>query len=884
MGFRRLSAAPHASSGRAALNRLLGVLLLLAAAAPAAAQRLPQIATPEHYDLALTVDIPGRRFHGTEVIRVRILRPTTRIVLNAADIDFHEVTIDAGPTVQRAAVSVDAKAETATLAVSEPLAAGPAEIHIRYTGVLGNRLRGFYVSRANGREYAVTQLESTDARRTFPSFDEPAYKATFAVTLTIADGDIAISNGRVLSDTPGPGAGQHTVRFSTSPRMSTYLVALAVGDFECLRGGAEGVPIRVCTVPGKTPLARIALETTEQMLPFFNAYHTIKYPFGKLDMVAIPDFAASAMENTAAIFYREDALLADATASVEVRKDIAATIAHELAHQWFGNLVTMEWWDDLWLNEGFATWMETRPLAAAKPEWNLALDEARATQTALDLDSVRSTRPIKTPASTPDEIEGLFDAVAYQKGAAVLRMVEEFVGPDVFQTAVNAYLAAHAYGNATSADLWNAVAAASGAPIDRILPTFITQPGVPMVDLSPLSCQASGETRTTFSQERFLLDPAAPTGAGITWHVPVCLKAPGSAPACVVVDERRETTGVAPGCATWIFANEGAHGYYRTDYTPEVLRALAPRVLDELTPPERLALLGNEWALVRAHRHNAADYLTLAEGYAREPSSVILTDLVERLELIHDYLTPDSARARLAAFVRSLLRPQLDLLGFPTLREGGDERQARWAVLVDALGRFGDPDVGRWARTALEQAVGPAGDGTLAPALRDSVARIAARSGDARLFDLVTAAVRGASSPAEREFHLRATTAFREAALIDRALERSLSNEIRPQETARYLAAFFDNPAARGRAWSFVKNNWSALEPRLRSGSAARTLTRAFGSFCDARSRDDIRAFVTKARLPGTTGTLNQSIQRINRCIDLREAQLQPVAAWLAAR
>src|SRR6185436_3695492 len=297
--------------------------------------------------------------------------------LHALDLEFREATIRSGGTTQTARVVLDKTTETATLVVPKTISAGSAEIDIRYGAALNPALKGFYLSKANSRNYAVTQFESTDARRAFPSFDEPAMKATFDISLTIDRHDTAISNGRLVSDTPVPGDSRHTLKFATTPKMSSYLVAMAVGDFECLEGAAEGIPIRVCATPGKRELGRLALGMAAEIMSAYNRYYEIKYPFGKLDMVAIPDFAAGAMENTAAIFYRESDLLADSsTASLTTRKNIAAVIAHEMAHQWFGDLVTMRWWDDLWLNEGFASWMETKPLAGAHPEWHLDLDEA----------------------------------------------------------------------------------------------------------------------------------------------------------------------------------------------------------------------------------------------------------------------------------------------------------------------------------------------------------------------------------------------------------------------------------------------------------------------------------------------------------------------------
>lgn len=863
------------------------LLLLLLFATPLGAQRLPPTATPEHYDLAFVVDIGGKRFDGTETIHIRINQPTNRIILHAAEIDFREVTIGAGDAAERANVSLDHTAETATLTIANPLPVGAAEIRIRYSGVLNDELRGFYITKGEKRNYAVTQLESTDARRAFPSFDEPAYKATFAVTLTIDRGDVAISNGRVISDTPGPGSGQHTVKFATSPRMSSYLVAMAVGDFECLEGAADGTPIRVCTPPGKKELGRIALESAQQILTFYNAYYAIKYPFGKLDMLAVPDFAAGGMENTAAIFYRETFLLADsATASIATRKDIAATVAHEMAHQWFGNLVTMQWWDDLWLNEGFATWMETRPMAASKPEWHLAVDEARANQAAIDLDSLRSTHAIHTPVRTPAEIDALFDTITYQKGAAVVRMIEHYVGAGPFRDGVNAYLQAHAYGTATSEDFWKTIAATSGKPVEQILPTFINQPGVPVIEVSPLTCAGDGHsTRATFSQERFLLNAAGARAAASVWQLPACLKAGTSADssACLVISKPRLTLDVAQGCVPWIFANAGAEGYYRAAYAPEILRALAPHVEDVLSAPERVTLIGDEWALVRANRHTAADYLTLAAGYGREPVSAVLGDVTGRLGFIHEYLTTDATRGRFETFVRTMLRPLFGQVGFAAAASDNDDRRALRAVVVSALGTIAnDGDVVRQSRAALDRSL--AGGPALDPTVRESVVRIAAQHGDERLYDALAAAAARATSPGERSLYFLAPAAFRDPRIIDRALQRALSSDVRTQDTARYLASFFDNPVARPRAWSFVKSRWTALEPKLRIYNAGATLTRALDTFCDSATRDDIRTFFDMHRLPGVAGALNQTVERINNCIDVRERQVTPVSDWLAMR
>jgi aminopeptidase N len=554
---------------------LAGAFLLVGAAA--LAQRLPTSVVPTHYDLAISVDLEHQRFEGTETIQVDVRQASRAIVLNAAGLEFRDVTITAGAGPQPATVTLDETRQTATLTPGAAVPEGPATIRIRYAAALNRQLRGFYVGRHNERTYAVTQFESTDARRAFPCFDEPAFKATFSIALTIDQGDMAISNGHVISDTPGPGANRHTVAFSTSPKMSSYLVAMAVGDFACREGAADGIPIRVCATRDKQDLTALALEAAEHVLAFYDTYFAIKYPYGKLDLLGVPDFAAGAMENTAAIIFRETELLADAdSASLGTRKNIASVVAHEMAHQWFGDLVTMAWWDDIWLNEGFATWMANHPLEAWQPEWNIPVDEEQENQAALGLDALASTRPVRAEVSTPDQIEEAFDTIAYQKGAALLRMVESYVGADTFRQGVNAYLEAHAYGNATSADFWNAIAAASGQPADRIFESFLTQPGAPLISVS-LSCR-DGHAQVTLAQRRF--GAAAPAGgAGETWEIPVCLRTDAQSRAsCTILSTPSAAVGLESGCASWVLANAGGQGYYRTAYAPAMLRAMAPAV------------------------------------------------------------------------------------------------------------------------------------------------------------------------------------------------------------------------------------------------------------------------------------------------------------------
>ncbi len=869
------------------LGRWLFIATLLSVAAPltSSAQRLPATVVPSHYDLAFDIDLDRARFTGDERIQVRIDEATNRIVLHAVEITFREVTIESGGRRQRASVSTTA--QLALFTVPQPIAPGRATIHITYAGVLNSQLRGLYLSQANGRRYAVSQMEATDARRAFPSFDEPAFKATFAISATIAEGDTAISNGRVIADVPGPGPGRHTLTFSTTAKMSSYLVALAVGDFTCLSGSADRIPVRVCATPDKAHLGQLALDAAQHIVTFFNDYYEIDYPFGKIDLVAVPDFSAGAMENTAAIFYRETFLLADAaTASVDTRKRIASVLAHELAHQWFGDLVTMAWWDDIWLNEGFATWMQNRPLAAWKPEWRIDVDEALETQTALELDSLLSTRAIQASVETNTDIDSLFDPIAYEKGASVLRMVEGFIGPEAFRAGVNAYLKKYAYANATSRDFWTVLADTSGQPVDTILATFVTQPGVPVVRVA-YTCGPEG-VEQTLTQQRFLIgaQPPRPT----TWSVPVCVKdAQLATKACAVLPRQggrtlRSDAGPGFQCPSpWTFINAGATGYYRSEYAPDLLAAMAPRVQAQLSAPERLSLLGDEWAMVRAGRHAVGHYLTLVAGFGNETSSVVIGRLAGRIGTIRSYLTTPETRPRFDAFVRRLFGPLATVLGPNTIPGEDAERTAVRAVVVQMLAAAGGDGV---MLDYVRQAVDAALDGTapLDPATADSLVAFAASRGDARLYDRFLAASRGATSPEVRDRYLRALTSFTDPALVQRSLDFALTPELRSQDTPTFLARLLANPDTNERTWHFVKAHWDEFAPKALNFLGGANVAGALGSFCDARSRDDIQAFFRTHRLPSGERALAQSMERIDGCIALKQAQTSELTTWLAGQ
>ena len=859
------------STRRAWIAFLLGgVILSLGGRAFAELSRLPGTVVPEHYQLKFTPDLAHDSFAGEETIDVQMSQPASAITLNAAEIDFQETAITSAGMTQKAQVALDAKNETATLSVEKPLAIGPAQIHIVFLGTLNDKLRGFYRANANGRKYAVTQFEGSDARRAFPCFDEPAMKATFSVSLVVDNGDTAISNGTVLHDTPGPGEQKHTLVFSTTARMSSYLVAMAVGDFACVEGGMDGIPIRVCATPDKKEQCRFALEAAEHILHYYDQYFEIKYPFGKLDIVAAPDFAAGAMENTGAIFYRERLLLIDdKTASLNAHQSVAGVLAHEMAHQWFGDLVTMKWWNDLWLNEGFATWMGGKPIRAWKPDW-ASVDVGGA----MDIDSIKSPVAVRNPkGEAPTDI-------VYGKASNILRMMEAYEGEEVFRSGVNAYLKAHAFGNVTAEDFWNAQAKASGKPIDRIMPTFIDQPGAPLIQIE---AKKDGEqTSVTLSQHRFFRDRAAfAQGSPELWQVPVCMRSARPASTgtpgvqCVLLTERTQTFRLQH-LALPLVANAGEKGYYRVAYSPEVLTEFDRIAETALTPAERIGLVNDEWAIVSAGMSPVGDFLSLVEGLKTDRRRPVVDAYAGRLGIIAKDMVGDSEREDYRAWVRALLQPAAQELGWQPSPGEGVELPGVRATVLTTLGQVGrDPEVLAMSRRlALWYLANPL---AIDPSLADTVVDLAALEGDAALYDGFLAATKTAKSPEEYYRFLFALAHFSDTALLTRTLEFALSPNVRGQDFGTLLSAVMTNPAGTDLAWDFARQHWAEINSKPPGNAGGRILTSA-SVFCDAKHAEEVKDFFTRNK--SDDRAIQQALEDIGSCADVKSLQEPKLAAW----
>jgi aminopeptidase N len=858
-------------------------ILVLAAttlfwASSLAAQRLPSTAIPESYDLTFEPQLTAATFKGNETIHVRLLNRMTSITLNSAEIEFQEVKITAGGLSQTAVAKSDENTEMTTLTVAKPLPAGPADIQIRFTGILNDKLRGFYLSETSRRKYAVTQFESTDARRAFPSFDEPAFKAVFRITLILDKADTAISNGRILSDTAGPGADKHTITFAPSPKMSTYLVAMLVGDFVCREGAAGAIPIRVCAVPEKQALTGYALTATEGILKFYNQYYSQKYPFGKLDIVAIPDFAAGAMENTAAITFRESFVLIDKnTSSADAMQTATNVIAHEIAHQWFGDLVTMKWWDDLWLNEGFATWMAWKPIKVLHPEWYGEQQESQETATALATDSIASVRTIRAKAETPADIAALFDNVAYQKAASVLRMVEAYTGPDLFRKGVNAYLQKHAYANATAEDFWNQLTTTSGKPVNKIMAGFTSQPGAPLLRVQT-TCRGK-TTEVTLRQTRYIADrEKLEAGSNETWQIPVSMRPAGSQQTIYRnLTERQQTFSIS-GCVPWVYVNAGARGYYRSDYDSTTLGKMAAEIETAFSAEERVQFLGDMWAMVRVGRVNVGDYLAIVEKMGKERSSVVMTIIGRRFADIHDTISRAEDRPAVEAWISKLIRPIADDLADQPLAKESDDRRVLRSAVVRILAAFGrDRQTLRQLRTVVDAFMKT--PETIDAAVAEIALTVSAQEGDATLYDQYVQHLKTAKTPEEYYAYLYALGSFRDPSLLKRTYELALSPEVKNQDMYVLYASFTDY-ATQSASWELFKANFAAIQKKVDPYTLV-AFAQGTGVFCDARLRDDSQEFFAKLQLSGSERILRNVRDSINSCLELRALQQENLTAYL---
>jgi len=728
-------------------------------------------------------------------------------VLNAAEIDVHTAAAtDATGRRQEAAVSLDEDLERATLVFASPLAPGEGNLTLTYTGYINDRLRGFYRStytdaEGNERVIATTQFESADARRAFPCWDEPSLKATFRVSLFVPEGLTGLSNTAVAQERPADGG--RWVDFETTMKMSTYLVAFIVGPLVTTDPvDVDGVPLRVAFVPGREHLTSFALEIGAHALRFLADYFAIPYPAGKLDLVALPDFAFGAMENLGCVTFRETALLLDpASASRLEFERVADVVSHEIAHMWFGDLVTMKWWNGIWLNEAFATFMEVATVDSFRPEWERWVSFSTERGAAMLTDGLGSTRPIEYEVVSPDDAEGMFDVLTYQKGGAVLRMLETYLGAERFREGIRLYLDRHRYGNTETTDLWDALEEATGEPVRAIMDSWIFQGGYPVVSVA-----ASG----ALSQARFRYLPAA---SEQLWQVPVLARRLSGEQARLLLTDGAATLPLAASTDDPVVVNAGGWGFFRTRYETPLFNALIGR-LGSLDALERFNLVGDTWASVLAGVEGVGEFLDLVGKLGDERDPNVWEAALDGLGTCYRSL---AATAPFAGWVRGLLGGVFATLGWEPA-PGESEGIARLrGVLIQALGTTGeDPSV--WSTARRMHA-----DGTASPDLLSPIVTVIAWTGSADEYEMFWDRIRTAPTPQDEVRYLYRLPMFPSEELLLRTLDATL-DDIRAQNGAFPIAAALANRVGGKAAWAWLTEHWEDVLKRLPENSRGRML------------------------------------------------------------
>ncbi len=837
--------------------------------------RLPRSVTPRHYGLRIAPDLETFRFEGTATIDVTVHEPVDQIVLNAAELEIHSAAVrDAGGAEQAGVVTLDEKLQRATIALPAPLPAGEAALTIVYTGTINDRLRGFYRSvftDGEGREHviATTQFESTDARRAFPCWDEPEHKATFEVSLMVPDGLLGLSNTAAVSSQPAEGGAW--VTFDRTMKMSTYLVAFIVGPLVATEAvDVDGVPLRVVTVPGREKLVAWALETGAHALRYFADYFAIPYPAGKLDLVGLPDFAAGAMENLGCVTFRETALLVDKDrASRNELERIADTVTHEIAHMWFGDLVTMKWWNGIWLNEAFATFMALAAVDHLRPEWERWTSFSTERSAAMVVDGLVSTRPIEYEVVSPADAEGMFDVLTYLKGGAALRMLEQHLGAERFRDGIRLYLARHEYGNTETTDLWDALEESSGEPVRAIMDSWIYQGGYPLITV-----ERTGDG-LLLSQARFRYLPNAEDDE-VRWKVPVPTRAlDGGEPARLLLsDASAALRGDVAGGGKAVVVNAGGWGVFRTRYQPPLAESLRAR-FEDLGAIERFNLVSDAWALAEAGRAPVEEFLGVAELLRSERDASVWNAGLDGMYALHRDV-PAEARDAYSAWVRALAGPGFEDLGWqPTPDEGDGDARLR-AALLATLGTIGS-DEAVIARTRELHGALLAGKTEVTPDLLAPMVETIAWNGGPDEYKQFWERIRAAATPQEEVRYLFRLPSFPSEELLLRTLDATLG-EIRHQNGGFVIAGCLANRVAGRRAWKWLKAHWDEVRP-LVDITHGRTLG-GIVRLTDAESLHDVPAFLEEHPVPNARLLMTQYLerQRINAAFAARER------AGLAAR
>ncbi|MDB6124332.1 MAG: pepN, partial [Pedosphaera sp.] len=709
----------------------------------------------------------------------------------------------------------------------------------------------------------------------FPCWDEPVFRASFELTVVVPEKHLAISNMPVEREKK-LGDGLKEVKFGRTPSMASYLVVLVSGELEELKGEVEGVDIRIITTEGKKEQAHYALDATKKVLAYYNDYFGIKYPLPKLDMIAIPGGYTGAMENWGAITFNDSRLLFDPkTSSQETKQGIFAVVAHELAHQWFGNLVTTAWWDNLWLNEGFASWMGTKATDHFNPEWQVWLSAGAVKSGVMSDDARSATHPIQQPVKNESQANDAFDQITYKKGQAFLRMLENYLGEEGFRQGIHQYLKEHSYSSTTTADLWGALEKVSGKPIKAISAGWTEQPGLPVVTVKT-DC-VNGKQVVTLQQERFAVQD--PHAKPLQWKIPVALMDVAQPKqVSFTLLEAKPTSVTFENCNSVIKANASDAGYYRVSYEPAFYTKVK---INELPAMDRLNLLNDSWAMVEAGRASASSYLDLVESIRGEKTFAIWSQIIYTLGLLDDLQRGQSGRAAFREYACRLLQPELQRLGWESKpgEPSTDALLRGW--LIESLGTFGNREVISEAQTRFAKFLkDPA---TLAANLRPPVFRIVGRYSDKKVFEQIHELARKAKGTEERVLYYRAMAGTLDPELAKATLAISLTDESVPQETTRLVSQVAQYSEQPELAWTFTQQHSKELLSRVDGFRRNGFVPSILGAFSDAARADELESYVN-TNIPDGKIKAKEAAEGIRLKAALKKRELPVVDQWITKR
>ncbi|MBI2213141.1 MAG: M1 family metallopeptidase [Acidobacteria bacterium] len=859
------------------MKRLTIVLALaLAPSLVWGATRLGKDVVPFEYRLEVTPDTHRESFVVEEVIRVRVSAPVSTITMHAADLEIERAMVRSVDGRQKPTVEIDAGSQTVSLVLERPLKPGEAEIRMTVRGKLGRSLRGLYLSEASGRRYALTQLQPTDARRFFACFDEPALKAQFDLIAVVDARESAISNGRIVSILPGLVPGTKRIRFDKTPPISTYMLALGVGELDCLGDRVGNVQLRFCAQPEKVALGKFVLASARRALEFYEDYTGVDYPFDKLDLVAVPDLSPGAMENPGAIFFREATALVDVgKAPPETRRWVATLVTHEIAHMWVGDLVTARWWDDLWLNEGLATWLSRKAMAATQAEVEPGVASVFSTLKALDMDALEGSRAPRSQVDDPATVIELFDAITNDKPAAAMAMAETIAGEDAVRRGLRSYLVSWSWADASTEDFLASMEPEIGAAGVATIRDFVTRPGFPKIDVTS-RCEEGRQW--VLATQRPVRESLA--GAGY-WTVPLCVRpAAGGEVSCTTLREREAEIEVGP-CSGDVVANPGSTAFYRASYEPGAVR----RMLDEngatLSSGDRIMLLDAEWSSFRAGDRTVGEMLENADVLLRrETSATVISQIAMQLWSIQGSIAEET---ELGAFRR--WAAEAARAGAGRVLEGRPEdAQRKLDGELDWIGGMIGDDAevrARGAAFARDYLRDPWKDRS---ANTDVMLALAARGGDEALYDAFAERLKKTRSEQERYRLVWTLGFFSDPALVDRTLRMTIDGTVRSQDAATLIARLLWRRETAGRAWAFLRDEWPKLMETLPPGFTSDRIVRATGAFCDSSRREEVERFFSSPDAPAAPRALAASLASIDACVSLKERHRGELGSWLAAR